>query len=309
MNIRQRLKISNGFTLVELMVSMVIALIIMAGIATIFTSTKRSNQIQAIHRQMLQNGRFALDMIASDLRRAGYLGGNLEPSLIEGTAGRVAVSNTCNTGDTSWARMIEQPLFGLDDTNSGYSCIPDSSYLRGDVLVTRYASGEPATALAANRLFLRSSLFEGRIFPGSSSPTNAITETPQSTRELVAHAYYLGASDKQCIAGTPIPALMLVTLDDDGRPTTFEQIIGVDHLAFQYGVDADADGSVETYVDADAVANWADIAAVRFSVLLRAECPDPDYSDTNTYAMGDVDYTPNDNYRRRLESLTVLLRN
>jgi len=306
---RPNLKIANGFTLVELMVAMVIAMIIMAGVVAMFTSTKRSNQIQAIHRQMLQNGRFALEMIASDLRRVGYLGGNLEPSLIAGTAGRAAVSNDCSTSDTSWARMVEQPIFGLDDTNANYSCIPNAAYLRGDVLVTRYASVEQATTLAANRLYLRSSLFEGRIFQGSSSSANAISETPQSTRELIAHAYYLGASNRQCVAGTPVPALMLVTLDDNGRPATFEQIIGVDHLAFQYGIDANADGSVETYVDADAVANWGDVAAVRFSILLRAECPDPNYSDTNTYAMGNVNYTPNDNYRRRFESLTIFLRN
>ena len=309
MNRHRRVKLIRGFTLIELMVSMLIALIIMAGIAAMFGSTKSSNQIQNIHRQMLQNGRFALEMIASDLRRAGYWGGNLELSLIGGTSGKAAVASTCNTADTSWVRMIDQPLFGLDDTNSGYSCIPDSSYLRGDILVTRYAAEEPADTLIANRLYLRSSLFEGRIFQGSASASNLIAETPESTRELVAHAYYLGPSDRQCIAGTPIPALMVETVGDDGLPTNVQQIIGVDHLVFQYGIDANADGSVETYVDADEVAEWPDVAAVRFWVLLRSECPDPGFSDTNTYVMGDQNYTPNDNYRRRLTSLTVALRN
>jgi hypothetical protein len=42
---------------------------------------------------------------------------------------------------------------------------------------------------------------------------------------------------------------------------------------------------------------------------VRAECPETGYTNSNTYAIGNVNYTPNDGYRRQLFTSTVSLRN
>jgi hypothetical protein len=205
--------------------------------------------------------------------------------------------------------MIEQPFYGLDDTNSGYACIPSSDYLRGDILTVRYASETIANTLLPDRLYLRASIFEGRIFKGSDTASNTIDVTPQSTRALVARAFYIGPSSEVCRPGISIPSLYIVDLGDDGVPTAVEQVIGVEHLQFQYGLDSDADGVIENYVDAGAVADWANVRTVRFWLLFRAECPDPDFVSTRTYVLGNQSYSPDDNFRRQLRSLTVALRN
>ena len=59
---------------------------------------------------------------------------------------------------------------------------------------------------------------------------------------------------------------------------------------------------------------WNQVRAVRFWVLVRADCPESGYTDTNKYYMGnlgtlDPPYEPNDHYRRALYAATVTLRN
>jgi hypothetical protein len=105
--------------------------------------------------------------------------------------------------------------------------------------------------------------------------------------------------------------------------TTPEEIAyGVDNFQVQYGVDTDDvticpaggtkdDNSVDCYVDAKAAddAMWDKVIAARVWLLTRAECPETGYTNDSTYAMGDVNYTPNDHYRRQLYTSTIRLRN
>ena len=148
------------------MVTMVIGLILMLGITTVFSSNKQTYKMQNALTRMQENGRYGIDLIARDLRRAAYWGGNVDPGGVGGSEGIATAASTCSTGDNSWGRMINQGILGINDAKTGYACIPDDDYLRGDLLVVRYASPDIAGTLAANRLYLRSSLFDGRIFTG-----------------------------------------------------------------------------------------------------------------------------------------------
>lgn len=68
--------VSRGFTLVELMVAMVIALIITIGVVQIFTSNRATYQLDEGLARAQENGRFAIEFLAQDIRHAGYLGCN-----------------------------------------------------------------------------------------------------------------------------------------------------------------------------------------------------------------------------------------
>ena len=72
----------RGFSMVELMVALVITLILLAGIGQIFLSSKKSFVIQNNLARIQENGRYAMDVVASDLRRAGYWGGNADINTI-----------------------------------------------------------------------------------------------------------------------------------------------------------------------------------------------------------------------------------
>src|SRR4051794_24843321 len=64
----------RGFSLVELLVAMGLSLILLAGVATMFASSRGSYETNERLARLEENGRFALDTIARDIRSAGYLG-------------------------------------------------------------------------------------------------------------------------------------------------------------------------------------------------------------------------------------------
>ena len=320
---------SHGFSIVELMVALVISLILLGGISQIFLSSKKSFTIQESLGRQQENGRFILETVGHDVRRAGFLGGiGLNP--IVGTIGETADNGTCPTSDNSWGRMLDNRIFGLNDTNAGYACIPDADYLRGDVLVMRYQApwlvGGMITPTIRSpedndRLYLRSSLTQARLFKGSQAAvaSNALATVTGGTAELIARAYYIGSSSSGNCNGVVVPALYRETLNASGQPVAEEIAFGVENLQVQYGVDTNNDDAVDRYLNAgDTDLNesdeWQSVITVQLSVLTRAECPETGLDTTGTtYTMGDVTYNPGDTagrgFRRQLYETTITLRN
>jgi type IV pilus assembly protein PilW len=62
----------NGFTLVELLVSMSIGMVLLAAVTTTFMSQTRIYNAQEQVNEMQQNARGALDIISRELKMAGY---------------------------------------------------------------------------------------------------------------------------------------------------------------------------------------------------------------------------------------------
>jgi len=324
----------RGFSMVELMIALVITLILLAGIGQIFLSSKKSFVIQNNLARIQENGRYAMDVVASDLRRAGYWGGNADITTISGTQSiNPAATESCSIADPSnWARMLNRSIYGLDltgnekpsDSGNDYSCLKDAgatAYVRGDVMLVRYAHASAVGSITKplpcatgkttikdcypDEYFLRSSLFRGRLFKGSESedPDNMLVAPAIRTAELVARAYYIGTSSNTsaCPADGDVPSLFRVELSSSGGLTAEEVAYGVDNLQIKYGVDSSGDGVVNRYYDGDDIdstdalkPDWEDVVATRVWLLVRAECPETGYTNDNAYAMGNESYTPAD---------------
>ena len=69
---RQSRNIENGFTLIELMLSIAISGIVLAAITATFISQSRSYDAQAQINGMQQGARAAMDIITREVRMAGY---------------------------------------------------------------------------------------------------------------------------------------------------------------------------------------------------------------------------------------------
>lgn len=65
----------RGFTLVELMISITIGLVIMAALVTLLVNLNRNQNEFGKSNRMIENGRFALQLLESDLVHGGYWGG------------------------------------------------------------------------------------------------------------------------------------------------------------------------------------------------------------------------------------------
>src|SRR3990167_11453898 len=72
-------KRSTGFSLVELMVALVISLLIGIAVLQVFLSSKNTYRLQETMGQLQENGRFAVNYLANDLRMSGFMGcGNVD---------------------------------------------------------------------------------------------------------------------------------------------------------------------------------------------------------------------------------------
>ncbi len=317
---------NRGFSMVELMVALVITLILMAGVSQIFLSSKKSYVIQDTLGRMQENGRYAMEIITTDLRRSGYWGGNADINAIEdntpagdNNGNKIATDNgTCS--DANWARMLTYPIFGKDDNRTDYGCLPSDDTHVGDILVVRYAApwivgGVTTPNFQNNQYYIRSSLFEGRLFRGQDQAANPLTGAAVRTSELVSNGYFIHTSTNsdasKCTGSDAIPSLYRIALRN-GALSSEEIAYGVDQFQVQYGLDTNGDATVDSYVNAPAASNttsWGQVIAARIWILVRAECPETGFTNSNTYSIGNVDYTPNDGYRRQLFTSTISLRN
>lgn len=336
----------GGFSMVELMVALLLASILAAGIGQAFLVTGRSYRIHENLARLTENGRHALGLLVADLRRAGHLGTlRGRAAIVDRSAGGAA--NGYRTAidygycmDIDWVRMLSHPVFGKDDHRRGYDCLPSEPVPVGDVLVTRYAAPLTATVQSStmtraathpDHLYLLTRPDSGVLVEGRhvvATPSGAV---PDSLAQLIAHGYFIRPSTATggCPPRRTIPALYRLA-QSGNRLVAREVARGIEQLQVQYGIDGDSDGSVDRFLDAMAAGHpaWQQVIAVRVWLLARAECPETGYDNTHHYALGnvmehpatadrdrdgvidgDVDGDGNDDYRRRLLSATVTLRN
>ena len=64
-----------GFTLVELMISLALGLLIVLALITMLINVNRNNNELNVSSRMVENGRFSMQLLETDLAHAGYWGG------------------------------------------------------------------------------------------------------------------------------------------------------------------------------------------------------------------------------------------
>ena len=64
----------RGLTLIEILVALFVSGLVLAGVVQIYASSKQAYRVQESLSRLQENGRFAINRIAHDLRMAGYSG-------------------------------------------------------------------------------------------------------------------------------------------------------------------------------------------------------------------------------------------
>lgn len=67
---------SQGLTLIEILVAMLIGLFLLGGLLQVFTNSKQTYRVQDAVSQLQESGRFALNVLSDDIRMAGFKGCN-----------------------------------------------------------------------------------------------------------------------------------------------------------------------------------------------------------------------------------------
>ncbi|MGQ0697388.1 MAG: PilW family protein [Panacagrimonas sp.] len=240
----------RGFSLVELMISMVIGLIVVAGVISIFLSSKQAFRTQDGLSQVQESGRFIGYLMSPYIRQAGYLP---EPLL--------------QTDPSDHFRGNWQPIFGSDD-----SFFPVSRF-------TGVVGVKPGTdAIMVS--------YAGNANPLGTCRGGQIDDTQIVTNVFyVSEADATGLSALSC--GTAVhtsgSGASLRSAESGAIAITNPQplIQGVQNMQILYGEDTNSadDGSLvpgqsglfpNRYVDADQVTDWSRIVSLRISVTVDA---------------------------------------
>jgi type IV pilus assembly protein PilW len=262
-----------GFTLVELMVTLVVAFLVIAAVYASFKVQQQNEKAQQQVTQIQQNLRAAIDMMSRDFVVAGY-----DPS-VTGDYGPITnysfdgkIFYTSSTSFTFTGDLCEETDFPNNPNDPDDNCQSSSPY-----------SGQK--------------IRETYLYEHHDSDGDGIDDA------LTIYLHY--------------------DSDGDGIDDQLDRLAianNIDRIEFNYLLD---DG---TYTLAPAAAQLNNIAAVRVTILARADQPDYRYTDNNTYSTGFTDmdgtdiagtdwdpstfaYSNNLNYRRRMLAKTIYLRN
>lgn len=306
-NARPRARhVSAGFSLPELLVTVAIGLLILLGMITMFLNNNRAQtEVERANRQ-IENGRYAVALLSTDLRNAGFYG-EYDPTELDAPPG---VPDPCaaTLGALRAALPLHVQGYGAGDTLP--SCVTDVKAGTA-VLVVRHtrscAVGDPGCddGDPAGPLF-QASLCDNLTELGSGNPADhyaldtdssklnrhkrdctpaAGSGTLAPVRRFLTHIYFVANNDQP---GDGIPTLKRAELRIvNGQPslaTIVPLAEGIDNLQFEYGLDLDGDGVVDQYTAAPgaangcadaacAVSNWRNALTVRLSILARNTDP------------------------------------
>jgi type IV pilus assembly protein PilW len=333
----------KGLSLVELMVAMTIALVLLAGVLSIFMSSKSTYLTNEKTARLQENGRLALDLMVHDIRSAGY----------SGCARASTFSTTLNnSADVLW--NYELPVQGFESLGGGnyapalgVALVP-APVGDSDVIVVRKpvrdrpamnvqadlasATDNPQVLaasgpVAAGQIMLITDCQASTVFQasgwGAGAPNASVLHAAGGANPGNATAD-LGFQYQAGSRLLPLETVIYWVGDDGTGPALYRRIgnspegemlvEGVQALQFAYGEDVDVDRVANDYFSADDIGDWNDIISVNLALLVRSEEVGLDL-DTSTYqllepALGGMTLGPFDDRRQRmLFTTTAAVRN
>lgn len=327
---------AQGLSLVELLVAMALSLMIMTALVALYGSLSRTNNEMAKTNQLIENGRFAVQLLQGDLVHAGFWG----PM---DTLTATAVPDPClayanwPTDATALAEyktnLMAIPVQGYADGSALAGCGVSGVSSKSDVLLVRHAS----TCVAGG---CDGGVDEGPHIQISSCRTDAPPEpaylldanvasqtlrlkdctTLAPRRQTQVSLYYVS------VDGNGVPRLMRKSLKNGAYAASAEALIeGIEAFRVEYGVDNlgsnglpisatnPGDGNADSYVSCSPscdLATLSNVVAVKVHVLARNLEPTAGYKDEKSYQLGPLAVAAaNDSYKRHVFSTTVRLVN
>jgi type IV pilus assembly protein PilW len=326
---------TRGYTLVELMVGITLGLIVLAAVSTIFLNVSNNRrEIERTGRQ-IENGRFAMQLLADDLVNAGYFG-EFDPRDVGPPATK---PDPCSIDVADMKNMVMMHVQGYDPAAAQPSCVSDVRPGTAMIAVRRTASciagAVNCDAVTAGQVYLQSSLCNADLAnppvaghyivaanPAAGVPVFTLTQHDCKTlaplRAYVMHVYFVANNNN---AGDGVPTLKRAELGTDGRFAIVPLVEGIENMQLEYGLDTNGD-SVPDATSTDPgtyngcadtacyIANWLNVVTVNVHLLSRATDPTPGYTDAKTYPLGPVAVGPlGDGFKRHAYTETIRINN
>jgi type IV pilus assembly protein PilW len=338
----------RGYTLVEILVVMLLSFIVLGGVYRAVTRENIELDKEEIILDMQLNARAALDIIATDIRKAGFLGcaGNLAADTTSNSGTADPMRNLTVSGDTSTdlpifdalklaggVNYIGAPLAYVNNAPGGHVTYQEGT----DVISVRYLSGDrPLQAIMAaatddpnvsandfkqgDILYITDCEFYSIFQKTNSDSTLSIGHVtgalvPGNSSTNLGQAYGLNARVYNLVINTYfIQNNNSFAISQNDTPTDI--VTNIEDLQFQYKWDANAnnDLSDDNWSDdpfADPNVDASDIREIKVYVLAISE-EVFSYTNNNLYDYPSSPYAttaPGDHRYRYLASAVVTLRN
>lgn len=215
------LKFSNGFTLVELLIGLVLSLFI-AGVAlTYFVSSSKTFRAQTSESVIQENARFALELLSQNFRLAG-----MNPSNDFSTKLDVIYNgNRCGADEA-----------GVNDNASGTSaCTREGQTVTGSTV--------PNSDRVAIDYVLDATNSTSNI--NASGCNGSFIQVNAGTKVHLASTFWTADIDNDGVRSLYCQTINLDTGLAEGSAAPL--IDGVDRMQVQYGVDDNENGIIERY--------------------------------------------------------------
>ncbi len=272
----------RGFSLIELLISMVIASMVLAGIYSSFDSQVKSNVKQQQIVDVQQNLRGALYLMEQDIRMAGC-----DP-------GATGLPGIVTAGPNSFQFRLEIHN-GTDDDTDGLIDEPDEF---GIVDTTMDEPGEDITFQLSNDPDDDGIVDAGA---GALNRTDSAIVTPASVAEDIRAIGFAYAFDDD---GDGV--LDFNDANGNGQYDAGEEIWAYDNSSPSDGtldIDNDTGAALAIPVNINA------IRSVRIWILARTRNPLREPSNIRNYTVGDKSVPADDRYKPRLMTATIKCRN
>lgn len=268
------LRTQRGFTLVELMISLVLGLLIILALLTMLINVNRNNSELSSTNRLIENGRFAVQLLSTDVAHAGYWSGhvpefdNLTGSTTVGpTDVPTAVPDPCQAF-AAWDAAYKTNLVGMAVQGTDILDVssPSAPVCAGvvtnpqrntDVLVVRHAEpclvGSGTDDCSDTRAATAPHVYVQASRCGDDTTTLVLGTTgftlkagdctaDAPIRRFSSSIYYV--RDHANAAGDGIPTLMRARFGVNGTPQFLSAqalVEGVQGFRVEYGVDNKSD--------------------------------------------------------------------
>lgn len=308
-------KNQQGFSLLEVMISLTIGLVLLVGVMSVFVGMKTTNSQTTSQGALQENGRFALTVLTGELLREGFWGdmpNQLDTNAltaIPAIAGQDCVGEGLNNATFPVAVGYFRSLWSITAEDSNPMGCINNAKINSDVLQVKRVLANPVVGNTDNtQYFLNTNSSNGVLFVGVGGGVPPAVNNGQIW-QYQHHVYYVR---DEVQGATTVPVLMQGVLSVTNGISFSPLIEGIEMVRYLFGVDTTGDGAVNAYIPTGDMTSqiWDksgdnNILSVKIFVLVRDILPDNGYSNAKTYQVGDFAFIADDNYRRLLLTTTV----
>lgn len=314
---------SRGVSLIELLIGIGLGLVVVAVITAFFGPSSQHRRNLENAGQMYDNATYAAELLADEIRAAGYYGELQHVAVAWQDADPCAVADTALGWSPSPA-TAPRPLVGIPPAAATPACI--ATRRGGTAMLTlRRLDFEPVPVAALpTGIHLQVSTCGadpfGKPFVAAATAASMDLRTRNCAAVAPARRYLVRTYFVECPGGCEsgtAPRLSRAELAPGGAIAVTPLVDGIENLQFEFGFDTDNDGLPDVYRTAPSgVAgnpdnDWGNVVAVRLYLVARSAEPTAGHVDAVRFDLGlnGVQDAAGDAFKRHIHTTLVRVMN